>query len=209
MRNYQRLETGEIRMKPVILFIHGFGSNGFGSKAQIMRDYCHAHDIRFIAPSLSHIPALAWQTLSELVEQLSAMLAPQQLCLMGSSLGGFYAHTLAVKYQLNVVLINPSMHAGSSLRRALGTGINYFDESPYEWRESYVAMLDKLEPDYPSPLNNNTCWLLVQTGDELLDYREATSALPLARHTIEAGGDHGFVDFARYPEKIIEFFSAA
>ncbi|RUO55353.1 YqiA/YcfP family alpha/beta fold hydrolase [Pseudidiomarina homiensis] len=196
-------------MQPVILFIHGFGSNGFGSKAQIMRDYCAAHDIRFIAPSLSHIPALAWQTLTELVEQLNAMLAPKQLCLMGSSLGGFYAHALAQKYDLKVTLINPSMHAGKSLRRALGQAINYFDDSPYEWRESYVETLQQLEPHYPSALTPQTCWLLVQTGDELLDYREATAALPDAKHTIEQGGDHGFVDFARYPKEIVAFFSAA
>lgn len=196
-------------MKPVILFIHGFGSNGFGSKAQIMRDHCRAHDIRFIAPSLSHIPALAWQTLSELVEQLSAMLAPQQLCLMGSSLGGFYAHSLAVKYNLKVVLINPSMHAGRSLRRALGPAINYYDDSPYEWREAYVSTLEQLEPEYPSPLTQEHCWLLAQTGDELLDYREAVQALPQARYTIETGGDHGFVDFERYPQQIVAFFSAA
>lgn len=194
-------------MQPVILFIHGFGSNGFGSKAQIMRDYCAEHNIRFIAPSLSHIPALAWQTLTELVEQLKAILAPQQLCVMGSSLGGFYAHALAVKYELKVVLINPSMHAGTSLRRALGQAVNYYDDSPYEWRESYVATLDKLEPRYPSPLNETACWLLAQTGDELLDYREAISALPSAKHTIESGGDHGFIGFERYPENIIRFFS--
>ncbi|MBG24235.1 MAG: esterase [Idiomarinaceae bacterium] len=193
-------------MQPVILFIHGFGSNGFGSKAQIMRDYCAKHDIRFIAPSLSHIPALAWQTLTELVEQLSALLAPQQLCVMGSSLGGFYAHCLAVKYHLKVVLINPSMHAGTSLQRALGEAINYYDNSPYEWRESYVDTLLQLEPTYPSALSDDNCWLLAQTADELLDYREAVIALPHARQTIETGGDHGFVDFARYPAQIIAFF---
>lgn len=194
-------------MQPVILFIHGFGSNGFGSKAQIMRDYCAENNIRFMAPSLSHIPALAWQTLTELVEQLNAMLAPQQLCLMGSSLGGFYAHALAAKYDLKVVLINPSMHAGASLRRALGQAVNYYDDSPYEWRESYVTTLQQIEPEYPSPLNTKNCWLLAQAGDELLDYREAVAALPSAKQTIEPDGDHGFVGFARYAAEIVRFFS--
>ena len=194
-------------MQPIILFIHGFGSNGFGSKAQIMRDYCAAKNIRFIAPSLSHIPALAWQTLTELVEQLNAVVAPRKITVMGSSLGGFYAHALAVKYDLQVVLINPSMHAGTSLRRALGPAVNYFDDSPYEWRESYIETLEKLEPQYPSSLTADKCWLLAQTGDELLDYREAVTALPNAKHTIEEDGDHGFVGFDRYPAQIIAFFN--
>ncbi|MBY6064777.1 YqiA/YcfP family alpha/beta fold hydrolase [Pseudidiomarina sediminum] len=196
-------------MQPVILFIHGFGSNGFGSKAQAMRRYCQQHDIRFLAPSLPVIPALALQTLEELIEQLSAIIAPQPLCLMGSSLGGFYAHTLAVKYDLPVVLINPSMHAGTSLRRALGQAVNYYDDSPYEWRESYVETLESIEPKYPSPLTADKCWLLAQTGDELLDYNEAVNALPHARQTIERDGDHGFVGFERYLEEIVAFFRHA
>ncbi len=195
--------------KPLVIFIHGFGSNGFGSKAQATRDYCHAHDIRFIAPSLSHIPTLALQTLEELIEQLQLAANSYQVCLMGSSLGGFYAQTMALKYRLPLVLINPSMHAGASLKRALGTAINYFDESPYEWRESYVATLQAIEPSYPLDLDNSRCWLMVQTGDELLDYREAVAALPNAKHTIEQGGDHGFQGFGNHLSAIMAFFQAA
>ncbi|RUO60648.1 esterase [Pseudidiomarina insulisalsae] len=192
-----------------MIFIHGFGSNGFGSKAQAMRSYCRQHEVRFLAPSLSHIPTLALQTLEELIEQLGALTPAPRLCLMGSSLGGFYAHILALKYDLPVVLINPSMHAGSSLRRALGRAVNYFDNSTYEWQESYLATLEQTEPAYPSPLNASQCWLLAQTADELLDYREAVEALPEARQTIEPGGDHGFVGFARYLDDIMSFFRQA
>ncbi|MFC0445202.1 YqiA/YcfP family alpha/beta fold hydrolase [Pseudidiomarina halophila] len=191
--------------KPLVLFIHGFGSNGFGSKAQAMRAHCQQHHVPFIAPSLSHIPALALQTLEELIEQLSAVSTEHKVCLMGSSLGGFYAQVLALKYHLPVVLINPSMHAGRSLRRALGTATHYFDDSTYEWRESYVATLQEIEPDYPLPFTASQCWLLVQTGDELLDYREALDALPEVKTTVEEGGDHGFQGFAEHLEDILAF----
>lgn len=195
--------------QPLIVFIHGFGSNGFGSKAQATREYCQRHHVPFIAPSLSHIPALALQTLEELIEQLLAVSAEHKVCLMGSSLGGFYAQVLAHKYDLPVVLINPSMHAGRSLQRALGTAINYFDDSTYEWRESYVTTLQEMEPDYPLPFSASQCWLMVQTGDELLDYREALSALPEAKHTVEQGGDHGFQGFAAHLYDIVTFFKNA
>ncbi|MDN7138741.1 alpha/beta fold hydrolase [Pseudidiomarina sp. 1ASP75-14] len=194
---------------PVIIFIHGFGSNGYGSKAQAMREYCQQHSIPYSAPSLSHIPDLALQTLRELIEQLQRVSGERSLCLMGSSLGGFYAQVLALEYELPVVLINPSMHAGRSLRRALGTAINYYDDSPYQWRESYVDMLDKLEPSYPLSFSKEQCWLLAQTADELLDYREAVQALPQAKHTIEPGGDHGFQGFASHIPEIVSFFRYA
>lgn len=194
---------------PVIVFIHGFGSNGFGSKAQATRDYCRRHKIPFFAPSLSHIPALALQTLQELIEQLPMLTDKHRICLMGSSLGGFYAQILALQYDLPVVLINPSMHAAKSLQRALGTAVNYYDDSTYQWRDTYVEMLADLEPDYPLSLNAKQCWLLVQTADELLDYREAVKALPQAKHTIEPGGDHGFQGFDNHLDEIIDFFKRA
>ncbi|WP_211250587.1 YqiA/YcfP family alpha/beta fold hydrolase [Pseudidiomarina atlantica] len=194
--------------QPIIIFVHGFGSSGFGSKAEQMRAHCAAHDIRFFAPSLSHIPVLAWQTLSELVEQLNALIAPRKVAVMGSSLGGFYAHALACRYDLPVVLINPSMHAAESLRRALGTAINFHDNSPYEWRTDYLEQLEAITPAYPSKLGAKQCWLLTQTADEVLDYREALPALPYAKQTIISGGNHGFVGFEKYLDDCVEFFRA-
>ena len=50
-------------------------------------------------------------------------------------------------------------------------------------------------------------WLLQQTEDEVLDYRQAVAKFQGAKQTVEEGGDHSFVDFERYPQKIIEFLA--
>ena len=50
----------------MIIYIHGFGGSGEGSKAKILRPLLRSDGI--IAPSLPTNPALAIATLSELIE---------------------------------------------------------------------------------------------------------------------------------------------
>ena len=47
--------------------------------------------------------------------------------------------------------------------------------------------------------------LLVQTGDEVLDYRLAVEKYRGARQVVIEGGDHGFRNFSDYIPMILEF----
>ena len=75
----------------MILFIHGFSSHGYGSKAKALRAFSIQKGEPFFAPSLSYVPELAMQTLEEL------LLVCDDVKLIGSSLGGYYAIYLAEK----------------------------------------------------------------------------------------------------------------
>ncbi|GAK83639.1 putative esterase [Vibrio ponticus] len=55
--------------------------------------------------------------------------------------------------------------------------------------------------------NPSDFWLLQQTEDEVLDYRQAVEKFAQSKQTVEPGGDHSFVDFERYPQRIIEFLA--
>ncbi len=46
-------------------------------------------------------------------------------------------------------------------------------------------------------------WLLVETGDEVLDYRLAVAKYNDARKTVLEGGDHSFTRWADYLDEII------
>lgn len=46
----------------MIIYVHGFGGSGEGTKAKLFREYFKE---RFIAPSLSYVPDLAIKTLEE------------------------------------------------------------------------------------------------------------------------------------------------
>ena len=50
--------------------------------------------------------------------------------------------------------------------------------------------------------------LMVQTGDELLDYRHAVDKLPDVQQIIEEGGSHSFDDFESRLSRIADFFES-
>jgi len=183
----------------MIIYIHGFSSHGFGGKASAFRAYYEGKEEVFMAPSLSYVPELAIQTLEEIIEAYGV----EDVKLIGSSLGGYYALYLAQKYGLKTVLINPSIYPYKTLGKVLGEVPNYYDSSHFEWKASHLEMLKQYEVTVRDQEN---IMLLLQKGDEVLDYTEAVRKLPNAVLHLEEGGDHGFVGIERYFEKIAQFF---
>ena len=170
----------------MIIYIHGFGSSGLGGKSTQFREYFKSINEPFIAPSLSYVPQLAIATLEELINSYD------NVTLMGSSLGGYYGMYLAEKYALKCVLINPStepIETLGNISRELGTAKNYYDESRFQWLTSHLFMLKKYAV-------TQTCegeyLLLLQKGDETLDYVKAVKKLPSAKLILEDGGSHAF-----------------
>jgi predicted esterase YcpF (UPF0227 family) len=180
----------------MIIYIHGFGSSGKGKKAKLFRDYFKKRGIPFIAPSLSHIPDLAIDTLRDLVENFT------DVKLIGSSLGGYYALYLSHKYNIKATLINPSVKPYLTLQLAIPYAVNYYDLSSFEWNKSYIEMLKKFDIH---EIDEKKILLMLQKGDEVLDYNEALEKLPNANLIIEDGGDHSFIGIERYFERVESF----
>ncbi len=185
----------------MIIYIHGFGSSGEGVKAKLFRQYFKDKGISFIAPSLSYIPELAIKTLEELIESCGG-----KVKLIGSSLGGYYSIYLSHKYDLKATLINPSIYPYKTLPKALGNAPSFHDESSFTWMQFHINSLKNYE--IVSPKEDNFM-LLVQKGDETLDYKEALTKLTKANLVIEEGGSHGFEDIEKHFEKIKIFLNKA
>lgn len=183
----------------MIIYIHGFGSSGQGGKSNEFRAYFKSKNIPFIAPSLSYVPELAMSTLEELIESYD------DVTLIGSSLGGYYAMYLAEKYALKAVLINPATHSAKTLERAVnlqGQAKNYYDNSTFSWQTSHLDMLRKYEVPHT---NNGKYMLLLQKGDDVLDYQDAIDKVPHAMMIVEEGGTHPYEGINRHFESIEEF----
>ncbi|BBG66761.1 putative esterase, FIGfam005057 [Hydrogenimonas sp.] len=181
----------------MIIYIHGFASSGRGDKALTIRRYFKKEAV---APSISYIPDLAMDTLKQLVESFSQR---EQVSLIGSSLGGFYAACLSEMYDLPAVLINPSTEPHITLASHTGPVTNFYDLSSFEWSERHVKELERLRPESISKPEN--FMLLLQKGDETLDYRVARERFQGAKIVIEEGGSHSFEGFERYLGEIESF----
>ena len=181
-----------------ILYLHGFRSSPASFKARAVGEAMAARGLqqRFFCPALSHQPQVA-------VAQAEAILAEQgPLTLVGSSLGGYYATWLAERHGLRAVLINPAVLAHLSLADYVGTQTNLYTGEEFQFTREHVAQLQAMEV---ADLRPERYWLLVEEGDEVLDYRQAVARYRDARQTVLAGGDHSFTRFGDFVPQILEF----
>ncbi|NLR76618.1 YqiA/YcfP family alpha/beta fold hydrolase [Leeia aquatica] len=182
----------------MLIYLHGFQSSPRSWKAVQLGQYLAGQarsDYR--VPALPSRPMAAADALTQLIE---AQQTP--LCLIGSSLGGFYSLWLAERYGLPAILINPGIHAARDLGRFQGHNVNPYTGEHYTLNELDLAVWQAMEVPVTRP---ERYWLMTQEGDEVLNYREGVSKLAGARQTVEAGGDHSFVGFERFFPEILTF----
>ena len=185
-----------------LLYIHGFLSSPLSFKAQqAARWLSSVHpDIAFYCPQLPPYPAQTQYQLEQLVESL----LPQPVYVMGSSLGGFWATWLAEKYNLKAVLINPAVRPQDFMPAYLEVDLkSYHTDDSYRLHAGHITEIIAADIPITRPANY---WLLLQTGDETLDYRQAVQKYAGCKQTIEEGGDHAFQGFERYLDDCITFF---
>jgi predicted esterase YcpF (UPF0227 family) len=138
-----------------------------------------------------------------LIDGVLRAISGQPICLVGSSLGGFYAAHFAEKYRLPAVLVNPAVKPYESLVKYLGPQRNLYSGEEYKLSAEHVHELIAL--DVPRITAPERYLLLTRTGDEVLDYREGTEKFVWAHQVVIEGGDHAFSDFATYVDRIIAF----
>ncbi len=185
-----------------LLYLHGFNSSPISSKARITYDYCVRNGLsdRIAIPELPHVPALA-------IEQMCAIIERQTLpvAIIGSSLGGYYATYLAEKFGVNAALVNPAVNPAELWHQHLGINRNYYSGREYEISEEHVQQL--IDIDTPQVRYPEKFMLLVQTGDETLDYRLAVDKYKGSMSIIQQGGNHSFVNYADMLPDIFQFLA--
>lgn len=185
----------------VMIYLHGFLSSPESVKANQMRAFMAEHypQVEMEVPQLANFPAQALSQACAVAERHQ----DKDLAFVGSSMGGFLATHLANRFAGRAVLINPAVHPHLLLRGMLGNHQNPYTGERFVLTEAHMLELQQLDIRHIDKPDN--LWILLQSGDETLDYRLALDLYQDCRITLEQGGSHAFEGFERYLADIIGF----
>ncbi|MDD5250193.1 MAG: esterase [Rhodocyclaceae bacterium] len=187
-------------MNGSLLYLHGFTSAPQSKKAQALRARMAERGFgdAFICPQLPPSPRAA----IALAEDLIAASA-KPVSLVGSSLGGYYATWLAERHGLKAILVNPAVVAHLQLADYVGRHANLYTGEAFDFTAAHIDELRAIE--VPTLAHPENFWLLVETGDATLDYRQAVAKYRGARQTVLQGGDHSFTRWPDVLDAVLEF----
>ena len=188
-------------MQYVVIYLHGFLSSPQSQKAALTLEFVRANypDLIIEIPHLDNYPKDALAN----IEQRVAKHKGKKLRFIGSSLGGFLSTFMVEKYSGKAVLINPAVRPFELLADFLGEHINPSTQQPFLLENKHIDELRQL--DTPTLKSTSDYWVLLQTADETLDYRQAETKYQDYKLSIEQGGDHSFQDFQRFLPDIFRF----
>ena len=158
-----------------------------------------ASGIDYIVPGMHHRPSIA---IGQASVACKAVDAPD-LTLVGSSLGGFYATVLAERLGCRAALLNPAVRPYTHFHKFLGPQKNLYTGEEFVLTQQHVDELKAMQPERIT--RPERYWLFVETGDEVLDYREAENFYAGALHTVVRGGDHTLVSFPEHVPELVEW----
>ncbi len=184
----------------MLVYLHGFNSSPASHKVTLLRDWLATRGLaqQLRCPALPPHPGDALATIEAAVRDID----PARLTFIGSSLGGFYATHFAEQLGCRAVLINPAIRPHEGLADRLGPQQNLYTGERWELAR---ADLDGWKAIFPPRIDPERYLLLLETGDEVLDWREAAASYAGARAVIRDGGDHSLQGFADHLSRILDF----
>lgn len=179
-----------------LLYLHGFRSSPQSAKAQLLGGAIsqlqrQGHNLTWLCPQLPPSPA---DTLAEL-KALTLDWPLEDMVVIGSSLGGFYATVLAEELDCRALLINPAVAPARDLARHIGEQTSFHNPADrFFFRPEFIAEFEAMDP-YPIT-RPERYHVLVAEGDEVLDWREMVAHYLGTQLTVLPGNDHAISDFA-------------
>jgi uncharacterized protein len=184
----------------MILYLHGFRSSPHSFKARLLGERMQALGLadEYVCPQLPASPAQAIALAESFIARHEA-----DICLIGSSLGGYYATWLAERHGCRAVLLNPAVKPPRDLEKYVGVTTAWHSNERFEFKREYIGELHTLAVERIT--RPDRYFLLAATGDEVLDWKEMQAHYPGARQHIIQGSDHGITDFADYADEVLAF----
>ena len=189
----------------MLIYVHGFNSSPASIKARQLgaRLESIGRAAEFSCPALPDRPDDAIAVLERELRRHAA----ESITLVGSSLGGYYATHVAERFGLRTVLLNPVVRPYDLLHDYVGIQRNLYTGEEIVVEARHLGELRALEVE---PLAApSRYFLIVTTGDEVLDYRQAVEKYRGARQLVIEGGDHSLNTFPAYLDDALRFCGVA
>lgn len=167
-----------------LVYIHGLNSSSQSDKFYVLKDMFKDDKVVAIDYDSSDLDN-AIDSITYQIKNLES----DDLVLVGSSLGGFFARYLADKLECKCILINPAIEAEQ---------LHELDPNQKIFGSNKEYVLTKETIDNLVQFNSNTypkngVLLLLDQGDDLIDYRLAVNKYNMSAMIFTfSGGSHRF-----------------
>ena len=189
-------------MIKTILYFHGFASSSDSDKARIIKSYISkvSKKINMITPDLSNNFKEANNQINKLIDENK-----KDYVFMGSSLGGYYANFFGSINNSKVILINPAIPPLKGFEEYLGENQNYSTGEKFIVTKEDIKFLRSLKI---KELNNQkNILVLLESGDEVLNFIETVKYFQGSNIDITFGGNHSYESIDAKLEKIVKFLN--
>tara|TARA_B100000927_G_scaffold214195_1_gene174599 strand:- start:8776 stop:9351 length:576 start_codon:yes stop_codon:yes gene_type:complete len=190
-----------MKNKDLILYIHGWNSYKDARKAVLLKNEINpSKNFEVDSITLKSHPKEAIQQLSNYIEDHKVQ---RKVHLIGSSLGGYYATFLSEKYNLKAAMINPAVWAYKIFKNDMGTNENLNTGEKYFIDDLWVQSLQDI---FVESITGKNYLVLLQTGDQTLNYKFAKKYFEGSNIIIDEGGSHSFENLElKIPEMLLHF----
>lgn len=154
---------------------------------------------QYLCPQLPASPHEAIGLVSDIVCKFPV----DEVALIGSSLGGYYATYLAERFGCRAVLLNPAVKPPRDLEQYVGVSTAYHSNERFEFKREYISQLQDLSVERIT--QPERYFLIAASGDEMLDWREMVAHYPGTRQYVIEGSDHGISEFEQYVDEVLAF----
>ena len=190
-----------MKNKDLILYIHGWNSYKDARKAVLLKNEINSSkNFEVDSITLKSHPKEAIQELSNYIEDHKEQ---RKVHLIGSSLGGYYATFLSEKYNLKAAMINPAVWAYKIFKNDMGSNENLNTGEKYFIDDLWVQSLKDI---FIENITVKNYLVLLQTGDQTLNYKFAKQYFEGSNLIIDEGGSHSFENLElKIPEMLLHF----
>ncbi len=187
-------------MIKTILYFHGFASSSDSDKAKIIKKHISkvSKKIKVFTPDLSNEFKEANSQIQKLIDENK-----EDFVFMGSSLGGYYANFYGNIYNSKVILINPAIPPLKGFEEYLGENENYSTGEKFIVTKEDIKFLRTLVAKKYN--NQNNTLILLESGDDVLNYIETAKYFQGSNIYITFGGSHSYESITDKLEKIVKF----